>query len=214
MKSHFVTLTLIGALGAPAAHASTQATAVTDLNLRAGPAPNHQVLTVIPNDGTVRVDGCIAQTSWCKVNYGGTEGWAYGEYLTAALDGQPAVIIDNRDRFAVEAVTYEASEAEATAAAGTVGAIIGGAVGGPAGAAVGAATGGAVGNALGEESIVYVRENATDPVYLDGEVVVGAQLPDAVRLRTIPQTDYTYANVNNVPVVVDPAERRVVHIVR
>ena len=39
-------------------------------------------------------------------------------------------------------------------------------------------------------------------------------LPEAVTLNTVPQSDYRYAYVNGVPVVVDPAERRVVHIVR
>ena len=62
--------------------------------------------------------------------------------------------------------------------------------------------------------MVYVRDNPVDPVYLEGEVVTGVELPETVTLSTVPTSDYRYAYVNGVPVVVDPAERRVVYIVR
>ena len=46
------------------------------------------------------------------------------------------------------------------------------------------------------------------------EVVAGAGLPPAVGLRPIPDYEYEYAYVNGVPVLVDPATRRVVYVVR
>jgi len=216
MKTQLLTMTLIGTMGASAAYADTSASAVTDLNLRAGPGPQQNVVGVIPAEGNVNVHGCLAETSWCKVSFNGTEGWAYGDYLSASLDGEQLMIAPNRDRIEVNTVTYEDSNADDVAAGGAVGGVIGAIAGGPVGAAAGAVAGGALGGATdpGEETVVYVRENPVEPVYLEGEVVTGAQLPEAVTLNTVPQSDYRYAYVNGVPVVVDPAERRVVHIVR
>ena len=62
--------------------------------------------------------------------------------------------------------------------------------------------------------ITCVRENPLEPIYLDGEVVVGASLPDAVVLTPVPESELTYANVNQVPVIVEPGERRFVYVTR
>ena len=84
------------------------------------------------------------------------------------------------------------------------------------GAAVGGALGAATGAASTPEGTVttYVREHPADQVYLDGEVVVGATLPEVVPLNPVPDSTYSYAYVNGVPVLVDPAGRQVVYIVR
>lgn len=60
----------------------------------------------------------------------------------------------------------------------------------------------------------YVVAHPADPVYLDGEVVVGAGLPDTVRLSPVPDYQYQYAYVNRVPVLVEPRSRRIVYIYR
>lgn len=216
MKMQLLGMALIGTMGASAALAETSATAATDLNLRAGPGPQQDIIGVIPGEANVAVHGCLAETAWCKVSFDGVEGWAYGDYLSASLNGEQLMIAPNRDQIEVATVTYEDDNADDVAAGGVVGGVIGGLAGGPAGAAAGAAVGGALGGATdpGEETVVYVRENPVEPVYLDGEVVTGVQLPETVALTTVPTSDYRYAYVNGVPVVVDPAERRVVYIVR
>ena len=53
-----------------------------------------------------------------------------------------------------------------------------------------------------------------DPVYLEGEVVVGATLPETVELREIPDYEYRYVYVNGVPVLVEAETRQIVRIVR
>lgn len=60
----------------------------------------------------------------------------------------------------------------------------------------------------------YVTTHRLDPVYLDGEVVTGATLPDTVELREIPDYDYRYVYVNNQPALVDPGTRRIVYVMR
>ena len=65
-----------------------------------------------------------------------------------------------------------------------------------------------------DERLAYVRSNPVDPVYLEGEAVVGSQLPETVELQTIPDYEYRYVYVNGQPVLVDPNNREVVYVVR
>jgi len=60
----------------------------------------------------------------------------------------------------------------------------------------------------------YVDTHRLDPVYLDGEVVTGATLPDTVELREIPDYNYRYVYVNGQPALIDPQTRRIMYVVR
>lgn len=218
-KRTLIGMTVAGLLAAAPALAQVSATAATDLNLRAGPAGNQQILAVIPANGEVMVDGCLEAANWCQVNYDGTMGWAYGEYLNATMQDQQVVVIENRDTLSLPAVTYEVADSTAEdAVEGTVGAATGAAlaaalIGGPAAIAAGALLG-ATAFADDDPAITYVRENPMDPVYLDGEVIVGAGIPEGVTFQTIPEAQYGYMNVNGLPVLVDPTTRQIVRIVR
>ncbi|WP_104017144.1 DUF1236 domain-containing protein [Roseovarius nitratireducens] len=207
--------TVAGLLVATSAYAETTATAWTDLNLRTGPGPMYEITTVIPATEAVTVDGCLEASSWCRVNYAGTDGWASGDYLTAMIDDAQVPIYVNRERIEIPSVAYDDKDAT-TAAGGATGAVAGALVGGPVGALVGGAIGLGVGAmATPDERVTtYVRSNPVDPVYLDGEVVVGAGIPETVTLREVPDSEYYYTYVNGVPVIVEREERRVVHIVR
>ena len=56
-KRSLLAMTAAGLLAAAPALAQVSATAATDLNLRAGPAGDQQILAVIPANGAVTVDG-------------------------------------------------------------------------------------------------------------------------------------------------------------
>lgn len=206
----------IGALLSTTAHAATEASAFTDLNLRAGPGPTYQILGVIPANGVVTVDGCLDSANWCKVIYEGTEGWASGDYLTAQVDNTPVVVYTNRERVAVGTVTYEEKSAGGALAGGAAGAIAGASVGGPVGALVGVMLGGGLGSAATPTETVttYVVSNPVEPIYLEGEVVVGAGVPETVVLSEVPDSEYSYAYINGVPVLVEREQRQIVYIVR
>lgn len=60
----------------------------------------------------------------------------------------------------------------------------------------------------------YVMEHPVDPIYLDGEIVVGERLPGDIEYIEIPDYEYRYVYVNEEAVLVDPATGRIVHIVR
>ena len=65
-----------------------------------------------------------------------------------------------------------------------------------------------------ERITTYVRSNPVEPIYLDGEVVVGAGIPETVELTEVPESEYYYAYVNGVRVLVKRDTRRVYYIVR
>ncbi len=220
MTKRFLLATTAAFLAAAPAFAQVAATAATDLNLRAGPGGDQEILAVIPAEGAVTVDGCLEAANWCQVTFEGTQGWAYGEYLNAAgADSQQLVVIENREPLQVatiEADTESALEDGAeTAIAGTTGAAFAAAlIGGPAAIAAGAVLGAAAGSIADDDpAVVYVRENPVEPVYLDGEVVVGAGIPEGVEIAQVPDTEYSYAYVNGVPVLVNQ-DRSIVRIVR
>ncbi len=227
-KRSMFALTTAGLLAAAPALAQVSATAATDLNFRAGPGGDQQILGVIPAGDEVTVLGCLEASSWCQVDVQGTQGWAFGEYLNAFVEEQPVVVIENREPLAIETVTFadagaasaaETAEAvegatETVVGAGAGAALAAALIGGPAAIAAGAALGAAAGGGDLEPAMTYVQENPVDPVLLDGEVIVGAGIPEEVEVIAIPDTQYGYLNVNGLPVVVDNESRQIVQIVR
>jgi uncharacterized protein YraI len=199
--------------------AQTAVTATVDLNVRAGPGPQYPIVGVINANSGASLMGCMEGSQWCQVAFNGTEGWAYSPYLMAEFSGAPVIIAQRTPELGVPVVTYEGTaDAAITGAAG--GAIAGALVAGPVGAAVGGVAGAAVGATADaiidppEQVRTYVTSNLGEPVYLEGEVVVGATIPEPVVLREIPDYEYRYVYVNGVPALVEPSERRIVYVVR
>lgn len=208
--------TAAAALIGGSAAAATSAFATTDLNLRAGPGPQHEIIGVIGGEEEASVEGCLAEADWCKVSHDGQEGWAYGEYLAHSLE-QPVPIYSPESEIEISTVTYQETGDEG-AAAGAVagGALAAAAVGGPV-AIVGGMLAGAGAGALVDvetTTVTYIEENPVDPIYAEGEVVVGAKLSDNAELTPVPDSEYSYIAVNNTTAVVDPETNEIVYILR
>jgi uncharacterized protein YraI len=196
---------LFAGLAVPSlAMAQTTAFVATDLNLRVGPGPGFEVITAMPAGQTIMVEGCLEGRNWCQVTFEGQTGWAYAAYLAMETTGERIIIAEAGPRIDVPIVTFDGAAGVATGA--TVGAIVGGPIGAVAGAAIGAAV------APPEHVVTYVRERPIEPVLLEGEVVVGAALPEVVVLHPIPDYEYHFAYVNQRRVLVDPGTRQVVFI--
>lgn len=232
-KTKLLAAALLASAAMPGlAFAQTSATATADLNIRSGPGPQYEVVGVVNANNSVSVTGCIQGSKWCTIARDGGEGWVYSDYLTADAAGSQVVLTERYADVGVPTVTYQAPAATATDAGGAAGvttgaaggAIVGALVGGPVGAVVGgiagAAAGGATGATVGalvdppEQVRTYVTTQQVDPVYLEGEVVVGAGVPDNVELRTVPDYEYRYAYINGQRVLVEPSSRRIVYVVR
>ncbi len=171
----------------------------------------YPIVGVIPADKLVTVDGCLAESSWCKVSLDGTDGWAAGNYLTTR-----AVLKSTEQPTVVKTVTYDNNKDAETLGGAAAGAVAGALIAGPFGAVFGGMLGASAGEAVAvdETVVTYVQTNPVDQVYLEGEVVVGAGLPETVTLVPVPDTEFSYVYVNGVPVIVNSTERKIVRIVR
>lgn len=202
------------------ASAQTAVTATTDLNVRGGPGPQYPVVGMIGAGKSADLGGCLENSKWCQVATANGPGWVYSDYLSVDMNGTASVVTESRA--AVPAVTYEEPQGGGGAVAGgATGAVAGAIIGGPIGAVVGGVAGAAVGGTAEglaspppEQVVTYVRSNQAQPVYLDGEVVVGASLPESVVLTEVPDYEYRYVYVNGQPVLVEPGSRRIVYVVR
>lgn len=222
MRTLIATTILTAATLSGTAFAETMATAGTDLNIRSGPGVQHEVTGVIKGGDEVTVTGCIDSANWCEVAYDGQTGWAYGDYLTAKLGDEVQPLYPHRQEIGVTIIESPADDGTAgqdTAVGGATGAAMGALIGGPVGAVAGAAIGGGAAAAAQPEPApeirTYVTGNAVDPVILDGEVVIGAGVPEAVTLHDVPEyPDYRYALINGQYVLVNPTDRQIVYIYR
>lgn len=213
MRTTTFAAVLAGAMALPTAALAETATVVTDLNVRTGPGPTYDIVAVAPGNETVTIHGCNEAMSWCEVSFSNQTGWVFAEYLAYEVDEEPMMVPEAATRVEIPTTTYD-SQATVTGAAG--GAITGAIIGGPVGAAVGGVAGATLGGAISAPQRVttYVDEQPVDPVFLEGEVVVGAKLPEPVVLHPVPDYEYQFAYVNHQRVLVDPGTREVVYIVR
>lgn len=214
-KKSFLSLSAVATVFAGAAFAETEATTWTDLNMRTGPGPMYSIVGVIPANGAVTVQGCLADASWCTVTHDGMTGWAAGNYMTANIENAPVALASGDKRVVVKTVTYDNTDASAAGGLAS-GAIAGALIAGPVGAVVGGMLGTAAGAAAAPDPkvVTYVQSNPVEQVYLDGEIVVGAGIPETVTLAPVPESEYSYAYVNGVPVLIETKNRTVTYIVR
>ena len=183
--------------------AAIVAAATTPLNIRSGPGPQYSVIGAIPDRGQATIIGCIQGSLWCQVSYNGRQGWAYSQYMMATLSGRSLALAEMQN---VPPVTYQAP-AE----------VVGSAVPAP------VVTDTLVAPRPGAPLVIapppaevqsFVVNHPLTPAYLNGEVVVGAGLPQGVPVGEVPGYDYQYAYVNSLPVLIQPSTRQVVYVYR
>lgn len=220
MKRSLMICSAIGALAAAPAVAEVMATATTDLNVRSGPGAWHEVVGTIPAEAEASVESCYSEVNWCKVSHDGTEGWSYGEYLVVGEETPISVVapevVEQPEEYLITRLEVDDESNVAAAVGAGWGAIAGGLIAGPPGAAFGAvASAGLADSEVGPEVTAYVQENPVEPVYLNGELVVGAGVPETIEVYQYPDdTKWAYLNVNGQPVVIDAETRRIVTIIQ
>ncbi|MER8438631.1 DUF1236 domain-containing protein [Mesorhizobium sp. M1312] len=178
--------------------ADTAVSAVADLNIRAGPGPQYPVIGVLAAGQSATLDGCIQNSKWCTIAEANGQGWIYSDYVTADFGGNEVVLT----RRAADAdITIVEAPADVDDPDIYTGAIVAGEPIEPI-------------RRPPAEVRTYIETNRVDPVYLEGEVVTGATLPDTVELREIPDYEYRYVYVNGQPALVDPGTRRIMYVER
>jgi uncharacterized protein YraI len=166
------------------------------LNLRTGPGTQYPVIGVMEYNVRTEITGCLADYSWCSVSVAGLNGWASAEYLVVDKGGE-VMQITGED----SGIPVVEADVEAVVAPATVGVLVG-----PQGNVA----------AIVPEPVVvdYIAATPVDPFALEGEVVVGAVVPQEVTLYEVPNAAYGYAILNGVKVLVDPSSRAIVYIYR
>jgi len=134
--------------------------------------------------------------------------------LTTSIEDSQVAIAFGDMRVVVTTVLYD-NEQAVTASGLAKSAIAGPQIAGPVGAVAGAIVGTDIGSAVEPDPTVvtYVRSNPVAPIYLDGEVVVSAGIPNTVLLAAVPDCICEYAYLNGVRVLVDTKDRKVVFTV-
>lgn len=194
-------LSIVGALALTSgvAFADTPVSAVSDLNVRAGPGPQYPVSGVLKAGQPATLTGCLQDSKWCTIAEAGGQGWVYSDYVTADFSGT-RVVVTQRPVDAGIAVVPPPADVGQYPSSYTAAIVPGEPV--------------EVMDAPPDAVRTYVTEHSLEPVYLEGEVVTGSSLPDDVVLGEIPDYDYRYVYVNGQPALIDPATRRIVYVVR
>jgi uncharacterized protein YraI len=199
-------LTAASALSNPASAETTVVTAMTPLNIRSGPGPQYSIVGAIPDRGQARMIGCMQGSLWCQVSYDGEQGWAYAQYLMASLSGRSLIAAEHLND--IPTIVYQAPVETLGSAPPPPAPLI---------------TGTLIERQVAAQPLIiapppavgnYVVNHPVAPAYLNGEVVEGVGLPESVAITPVPGYDYEYAYVNNVPVLIDPATRRVEYLYR
>ncbi|MGO4437869.1 DUF1236 domain-containing protein [Rhizobium sp. RAF56] len=208
-KSMLLTGMLIAA-SAGLAQAEMSATTVTDLQVRTGPGQQYPIVGIATRGSQAIIDGCIRNSRWCRVqlDQSGIRGWAYAQYLSVDQNGSPVVVEEHGAALGIPIVTDEEMDQNTTGAV-----VLPPVQPSPDDELIGRV--GKVETIVPPETVrTYIDENPGDTVRLNGDVVVGAGLPDTVTVRAIPDYRYSYARVNDQPVLVDPGSRRIVYVYR
>ncbi|AYG66832.1 MULTISPECIES: DUF1236 domain-containing protein [unclassified Rhizobium] len=199
---------LVGSAGL--AQAEMSATTATDIEVRSGPGAEFPTVGVATRGSEATLDGCIEGSRWCRVDVNGMRGWVYAQYLSVEQNGASVVVQDHRDDLGIPTITYEQSDHVKTGSVRT-------AQPGPTDQLLGPVDQGG-GNVVAitppEEVRTYIDGNPIDTVQLNGDLVVGATVPQSVEVHRIPDYQYSYVELNNQPVLVDPGTRRIVYVYR
>jgi uncharacterized protein YraI len=223
--------TIVTTIGA--AQAQSIGTATTSLNIRTGPGPDQPIIGRMRSNQSAMILGCVEGSFWCQVQFRGLQGWAYSRYMALNSTSGTIVVTQPADIRGVPYVTYQAPFAPVLASPGI--AVPAPVVTYRAPARRVVETTGAAPIMASDEEIIapstnivvrpslvappaavgtYVTTNPGDPISLQGDVVLGAGLPQSVTLNRVPDYRYQYVYVNETPVLVDPATRRIVYVFR
>ncbi|MES5043893.1 DUF1236 domain-containing protein [Rhizobium nepotum] len=185
------------ALMAGFANAAMVATTASDVSVRSGPGEDYPEVGLATRGSNAVLDGCMEGSSWCRIQVNGLRGWAHAEYLNVLYEGSPVILEERRTELSVPVVTYEKTssvQAEPNPGDPNLGRV------------------GDVDITPPESVITYMDEHPADTITFDGDVVVGSTLPSDTRLVEIPDYQYRYVRVNDVPVLVEPSTHRIVYV--
>lgn len=177
---------------------AAEATALTNLNLRAGPGMDYAVIGTLGARQSVEVDGCIAGTTWCRVRTDAGTAWANSRYLSGSPEGVRPVVAANIIVRPDEDTTPE--RLDAAVVRGTL-------VDAPAEVAP-------LIEIPDEAVAVYMTERAGPDTAADGNGVALGDNGSGVSVHNVPGSEVTYLTIDGKTRVLKPGTKTTVYINR
>lgn len=195
---------LVGAalIAGPASAVVTAYSPTGHLNVRSGPGFQYPVVAQMQANAPAAISGCIADYSWCGVAIGGVTGWASAQYLVTSAGGKPTNLQVSGFQLGIPVVVP--TGVGAVVATPPVGVMV----------AVPPTVGVVQPIVPAPTVLSYMMQQAVQPVIVNGEVMIGAVLPAAVPVYPVPASPYVYSYVNGQRVLIEPAARKIVYVVR
>ncbi|WP_213545794.1 SH3 domain-containing protein [Vannielia litorea] len=177
---------------------AAEATAMTDLNLRAGPGMDYAVVGTLAARQTAEVEGCLANSPWCRVRAGDETGWAVSRHLSGSAEVMRPV--------AAATITLRPDE-ETTPAELDAAVVNGRLVEAPAEVAPLIE--------IPEDAVaVYMTERAGPDTPADGAAVELGRPDAGVTVHTVPGAKVTYLTIDGETRILKPDTKTTVYINR
>jgi hypothetical protein len=192
-------------------------------------------VATISTNAEVTLFGCLGDLTWCDVAMAnGDRGWAYAYYLQLLLSRvgntvQTVAITEANPPPTVLTFEGEAywtqhyanapffADRDRYIGAGAIGpdAMAGVLIGRPLGEAIGGAAGAAFTPPAAVVAMLQNQgpPNPADALFLEGEIVVGAAVPETLELTPVPDfPEFAFAHINGRWVLIDPTNRTILYI--